>query len=92
VSDGLAELLAKRRQRCMAIVLTVKEDEVDTYLPPEVSRKLRKVVLDQFNDLYTFAVDLIGSDPVVNDAYLAKFEQISRDVQVVRRLLEPVDK
>lgn len=76
----LGDILAKRRDRAIAIVLGVKERECDRHLPPEARTKLRKVVLDQFNDLHDLSMDLIRSldtgDFVVNEVYLDKLDAI----------------
>lgn len=76
----LGDILAKRRDRAIAIVLGVKERECDKHLPQEARTKLRKVVLDQFNDLHDLSMDLIRSldsgDFVVNEVYLEKLDAI----------------
>lgn len=76
----LGDILAKRRDRAIAIVLGVKERECDRHLPQEARTKLRKVVLDQFNDLHDLSMDLIRSldsgDFVVNEVYLEKLDAI----------------
>lgn len=63
------EILKKRRDRAIAIVLSVKEREVDTILDgvpggKAASRALRKVVLDQINDFCDLALDVTGSSDV----------------------------
>ena len=60
------DILRKRRDRDIAIVLNVKEREVDPLLTHEgggthASRLLRKVVLDQFNDFCDLALDVTAS-------------------------------
>lgn len=57
------DILKKRRDRAIAIILNVKERDVDPYLQdqPEASRRLRKVVLDQLNDFCDMALDIVGS-------------------------------
>lgn len=76
----MVELLAKRRDRCIAICLGVKEREIDRYLPPEAKAKLRKVILDQVNEFYDVVVELMGSldsgDSVVNQLWLDKIDQM----------------
>ena len=73
-------LLRKRRDRAIAIVLGLKEREADQYLPPAVSAKLRKVILDQMNDLYDTCLDLLGSSDdgsvVLNESYLRKIDDM----------------
>lgn len=77
----LVDILAKRRDRAIAIVLGVKERECDRFLPPQAQTKLRKVVLDQLNDLHELAMDLIRSldsntDAVINEVWLQKIDEI----------------
>lgn len=76
----LGDILAKRRDRAIAIVLGVKERECDKHLPPEARQKLRKVVLDQFNDVHDLAMDLVRSldngDVVVNELFLERLDAI----------------
>jgi hypothetical protein len=60
------EILKKRRDRAIAIVLSIKEREVDPILNEipgghDASRALRKVVLDQINDFCDLALDVAGS-------------------------------
>ena len=73
-------LLRKRRDRAIAIVLGLKERECDQYLPPQVSAKLRKVILDQMNDLYDTCLDLLGSSDdgsvVLNELYQRKIDDM----------------
>ena len=70
------EFLGKRRDRAIAIILSYKERECDDYLPDYVSRELRKVVLDQINDIVELAFDMINYDIVLNDEFLDKLDEI----------------
>lgn len=92
MNQMITEVLGKRRDRAIAIVLGLKERECDKHLPPETRHKLRKVVLDQFNDLYDFAVDLLESldqgGVQINELYLEKLDQLHDDVSGLRRVLE----
>lgn len=74
--DDFTKLLSRRRDRAIAIILGVKERECDFYLPDDVSRSLRKVVLDQFNDFALLAEELAGSNVVLNQRYLEKLDTI----------------
>lgn len=80
----LTTILAKRRDRAIAIMLGVKEREADSYLPPEVSARLRKVILDQVNELTDLMVDLAASfdtgTVVLNEHYLTKLDEVHRAV------------
>ena len=63
------EILKKRRDRTLAIILNVKERQIDPKLPPgpdarRASDALRKVILDQVNDFYELARDVANSSEV----------------------------
>lgn len=68
----LEAILAQKRNQAIAIILSVKEEECDDYLPDEASRALRKVILDQINGLHNLAHDLLKSTSSVdlNQYYL----------------------
>lgn len=60
------DILRKRRDRTIAIILGVKERELDPLLMQEpggsrASAMMRKVVLDQINDFYDLALDVTSS-------------------------------
>lgn len=94
-----AELLAKRRDRAIAVILGTKEREADPYLPKDAQAKLRKAVLDQMNDFYDLCLDLLRSvdqernvdqeeGVVINELYLEKIGQLHDEMGEIRRLLE----
>lgn len=65
------EILKKRRDRACAIILGVKERELDPILKgtPEgdrASKAMRKAVLDQVNDFYDLALDIVNSSEAKN--------------------------
>lgn len=76
----LSDVLSKRKDRAIAIILGVKERECDKHLPPEVSSKLRKVVLDQLNEFYDLCLDVMRSldtgEVVLNESYMTKLDEI----------------
>lgn len=80
MQPSLNELLAKRRDRAIATVLGVKERECDAFLPPESRARLRKVILDQINEVADLALDVIKSldtgEVVLNEAYLERLDAI----------------
>jgi hypothetical protein len=80
----IERLVARRRDRAIAIVLALKERECDAYLPEEASRKLRKVILDQFNELAALVGDVADSGVILNQEYLEKLDAIfaSLDLEV----------
>lgn len=78
-------LLERRRNRAIAIVLGVKEREVDPYLTQSIRDKLRKVVLDQFNDYHETVLDVLrstdGDDEVaLNQIYFEAIEGIRQSI------------
>ncbi len=88
MTDVLGDVLARRRDRAIAAVLGLKEREVDPHLPADVARRLRKAVLDQFNDYYGLTMDVLESlveapgAPVLNDHWLNKIGDIHDAVVV----------
>jgi hypothetical protein len=70
------DFLGKRRDRAIATILSFKEKECDTYLPQDVSYELRKIILDQINDVVDLAYDLINDDIVINEAFLQRLDEI----------------
>jgi hypothetical protein len=84
----LTDILAKRRDRVIAIILGVKERECDKYLNPQASSKLRKVVLDQVNDYHDLCTDLIRSldtdDVVLNEIFVDRLDMISNQLTQVQ--------
>ena len=73
--------LGKRRDRSIATILSFKENECDQFLPKEVSVALRKIILDQINDLCDLAFDIIDEDSYIefNDEFLDRLEAIYRE-------------
>lgn len=67
--------LGKRRDRAIATLLGFKERECDQFLPKDVSQRLRKEILDQFNELVDVAFDLMGSAGL-NQLYLDRIDEI----------------
>lgn len=76
----LGDILAKRRDRAIAIVLGVKERECDEYLPTPARSKLRKVVLDQFNEFHDLTMDMMRSldngEVALNEHYMRKLDEV----------------
>lgn len=54
------ELLSRQRDRCLASILSVK-DECDQHLPKALSVRLRKTVLDEVNALAAFSLRVLGA-------------------------------
>lgn len=85
------EILKKRKDRSIAIILNVKEKEVDPLLGLEgggerASRLMRKVILDQFNDFYDMAIDVVESGEANKfefnaEVWMAKIEGQFQSIQ-----------
>jgi hypothetical protein len=77
--------LGKRRDRSIATILSFKERECDRYLPQEVSVNLRKMVLDEVNELCDLALDLLSSDQEVvwNDDFMDRLDDIYEKVSKI---------
>jgi hypothetical protein len=87
MQDVITDVIARRRDRAIAVLLGVKEKEVDSYLPPHVRARLRKVILDQMNDFHSLVVDVMRSldtgEVVLNELYMEKIDDLHRDVRVI---------
>lgn len=88
MQPAIAEVLERRRNRSIAIILGVKERDCDQFLTEEASNRLRKVVLDQLNEYHDFIVDIFrtvdtSEQFVVNEHFLDKIDAIYN--QVVRK-------
>lgn len=85
MSTSAHELLGRRRDRAIAIILRMKETECDPHLNSAAKAKMRKVILDQLNAYHDVAVDIINStcddDVVLNDLYLKKIDEIHERVK-----------
>lgn len=89
----LVDVIARRRDRAIAVLLGVKEKEVDQYLPAEVKVRLRKAILDQLNEFHSLVLDVMRSldngEVVLNDLYLEKIDDLHREVGMIRDHLVP---
>lgn len=74
MNTAAQSILDRRKNKAIAIVLGVKEREIDSRLPRELQDKLRKVVLDQFNEYHEIALDVLRSfdtgEVALNEHYL----------------------
>lgn len=90
MQEVVSEIVARRRDRAIAVLLGVKEREVDQYLPKDVSIRLRKAILDQLNDYTTLVLDVLrsvnteDSTVVLNELYMQKLDDIHQAVAVGR--------
>lgn len=74
----LNDVLARRRDRVIAILLSFKERECDQYLPREVQVKFRKIVLDQLNEFADLSADMMRSldngEQTLNEIFFERLE------------------
>lgn len=77
---AVREMLGKRKDRTIAIILSYKEEHYDQFVSNEVARDFRKVILDQLNDLYDFALDLVQTSGTVtvNEEYVQRLDEALR--------------
>jgi hypothetical protein len=76
---AMIELLSRRKDRALAIILRFKELDCDDHLPQHVRSALRKIILDQFNSYHELAADLLESTSdgaLINELWLAKLDEI----------------
>lgn len=80
VIDGFMSksmMVAKRRDRCIATILSFKEAEIDDLLQdPELSSDFRKLILDSVNDVCNLAIDLIDDASIVNEIFLDRLDEM----------------
>ena len=80
MNELLPGILQKRKNRAIAIIMGVKERDVDKHLDAMTANKLRKVVLDQFNDFYDLCLDVMTSldngEVVLNEEWLTKLDEL----------------
>lgn len=87
-NEVLTDFLRKRKDRNVAILLKFK-DELDrsSQLDARTSQKMRKLVLDLFNDFYNSAIDVVGSldtgEFVVNQEYLNRLSQMNDKIDAM---------
>lgn len=92
IAEELADLIDRRARRASAVLLSFKEEHVDSYLPEGVSQSLRKAILDQVNDLAELAIDCVNKAEVesgiVNDEFFEFLERIHNNTEVMIASLE----
>lgn len=74
----LNDVLGRRRDRVIAILLSFKERECDQFLPRDVQVKFRKIVLDQLNEFADLSADIMRSldngEVALNEVYFDRLE------------------
>lgn len=82
--SNVNSLIEKRKNRAIAIILSMKDRECDPYLSDDAQYKMRKVILDQINELFEYTTDIIdaltsGQEIAVNEYYLERFTDAEQE-------------
>ena len=67
--------LKKRKDRLCATILGYKESEIDRYIPEDVAKDFREMLLDEINYFYNTVMDYLNND--INDEFLKMFKQLN---------------
>lgn len=77
-----ANLVATRGNRATAVILSWLEDNVYQYLPEDVQRDTRQMVLDQINIFKDLAIDIVKSDTAyMNQVWIEKLDEIHEAIR-----------
>lgn len=81
---SVEDVVARRCNKAIAIILRHKDEQLDEYLPEDVSDSFRTLVLDQINDLNDAFCDLLrvtrDESKVINEHYLDLLTQVHEAV------------
>ena len=81
---SVEDVLNRRCNKAIAIILRHKDEHLDEFLPEEVSERFRTLVLDQINDLHDLFNDLMrvtrDEGRVLNEHYLDMIEKVHEAV------------
>jgi hypothetical protein len=80
MQTALETMLKRRRNRSIATILGIMDRECSPDLSPHAKNLLRKVILDQINDLCDIIHDIVESldtgEVTLNEYYLDRIDQI----------------
>jgi len=83
-SNTYRDLLSRRKDRIIAVILGFKDAEVDEYLPMDVSRGLRSAILDGINEYHDLVMDILKSmeneSLVINEDFISRLEDLHERV------------
>lgn len=81
---SVEDVVARRCNKAIAIILRHKDEQLDEYLPEDVSDAFRTLVLDQINDLSDLFNDLLrvtrDEGRVINEHFLDTLEAVHEAV------------
>lgn len=76
-NTGVARLIAIRGNRTTAVVLSWLEENVYGYLPEDVQKDTRRLILDQINGFKDLAIDVVKADTsMINEHWVEKLDEI----------------
>lgn len=88
IDDETKASIAKRRDKAIAVILRAKEDECDSYLPPDVRAKFRKTILDQVNEYHEMTMEILKfslGTAAINDEFVDRLvDQMDQTLREVR--------
>lgn len=76
-----SRLVDSHKKRLIKELLSYKEEEVDGYLPTDLSDELRSVILDAVNSCFRSVNDVINAESN-NDVYLERLERAVNRLEV----------
>lgn len=83
-SDEACEILRRRKSRAIRAILTEKERVADTLLDQDESDALRRVVMNELNDVVALAETLLASvsegNRELNELFFLKVDEIHAQV------------
>lgn len=81
-----ANLVATRGNRATAMILSWLEDNVYEYLPEEVQRATRQMILDQVNYFKDLCIDVVKSDTAyLNQIWVERLDELKEEIRQSRR-------
>lgn len=72
-----SQMVARRRDRCIATILSFKEDEIDNMVDDDdISAEFRELILYEINDVCNLAIDLINDSSIVNEIFMERLDKM----------------
>lgn len=83
-NTGVARLIAIRGNRTTAVILSWLEDNAYSYLPEDVQKEARRLVLDQINGFKDLAIDVVKADTsMINEVWVEKLDEIQKAIKAI---------
>jgi hypothetical protein len=92
LTEELNDAIDRRARRASAILLSFKETNCDKFLPDDVCFSLRKVILDEVNELAELSMDCVkraeSESGISNDYFVSMLEDIHNNTEFMKASLE----